>query len=133
MKTKRKKPGKPHGATYADILAEKRARMRAIDKAAEDGMVELRANAHTQRAMWLMVCSVADAYGFGPERMKLFLETLQSNAEELQRMIDEVDEEYAYEKMRRKAEQVTGEKLEYYIDVELKKARERNAGVEGKN
>ena len=109
----------------ADILAEKQARMRAIDKAAEDGMVELRANAHTQRAMWLMVCSVADAYGFGPERMKLFLETLQSNAEELQRMIDDVDEDYAYEKMRRKAEQVTGEKLEYYIDVELKKSRER--------
>ena len=133
MKTKRKKPGKPHGATYADILAEKQDRMRAIDNAAADGMVELRANAHTQRAMWLMVCSVADAYGFGPERMKMFLETLQSNAEELQRMIDEVDEDYAYEKMRRKAEQVTGEKLEYYIDVELKKSRERNAGVEGKN
>lgn len=133
MKTKRKKPGKPNGATYADILAEKQARMRAIDKAAADGMVELRANAHTQRAMWLMVCSVADAYGFGPERMKMFLETLQSNAEELQRMIDEVDEDYAYEKMRRKAEQVTGEKLEYYIDVELKKSRERNAGIEGKN
>ena len=128
MKTKRKKPGKPHGATYADILAEKKARMRAIDKAAEDGMVELRANAHTQRAMWLMVCSVADAYGFGPERMKLFLETLQRNAEELQRMIDDVDEDYAYEKMRRKAEQVTGEKLEYYIDVELKKSRERMDG-----
>lgn len=55
MKTKRKKPGKPHGATYADILAEKQARMRAIDK----------------------------------------------------------------------AEQVTGEKLEYYIDVELKEAMDR--------
>lgn len=128
VKTKRKNTGKPRGVTYADILAEKQARMRAIDKAAEDGMVELRANAHTQRAMWLMVCSVADAYGFGPERMKLFLETLQSNAEELQRMIDEVDEDYAYEKMRRKAEQVTGEKLEYYIDVELKKSRERMDG-----
>lgn len=128
MKTKRKKHGKPHGVTYADILAEKQARMRAIDKAAEDGMVELRANAHTKRAMWLMVCSVADAYGFGPERMKPFLETLKSNAEELQRMIEEVDEDYAYEKMRRKAEQVTGEKLEYYIDVELKKSRERMGG-----
>lgn len=125
VKIKRKNTGKPRGVTYADILAEKQARMRAIDKAAEDGMVELRANAHTQRAMWLMVCSVADAYGFGPERMKLFLETLQRNAEELQRMIDDVDEDYAYEKMRRKAEQVTGEKLEYYIDVELKKSRDR--------
>lgn len=125
VKTKRRKPGKPPGVTYADVLAEKQARMRAIDKAAEDGMVELKANAHTQRAMWLMVCSVADAYGFGPERMKLFLETLRSNAEELQRMIDEVDEDYAYEKMRRKAEQVTGEKLEYYIDVELDKVQKR--------
>ena len=67
MKKIRHKPkGKPHGATYADILAEK-----------------------------------------------------------LQRMIDEVDEDYAYEKRRRKAEQVTGEKLEYYIGVELKKSRER--------
>lgn len=43
-------------------------------------------------------------------------------------MIEEVDEDYAYEKMRRKAEQVTGEKLEYYIDVELQKARARIGG-----
>lgn len=41
VKTKRKNTGKPRGVTYADILAEKQARMRAIDKAAEDGMVEL--------------------------------------------------------------------------------------------
>lgn len=110
---KKKKPHRPHsglpaGVTYADKLAYEKRKAEAIEKAAADGMVELRANEHTQRAMWLMVCSIADAYGFGPTRMKTFFETLQQNSEELEQMIDSVDEEYAWEvcgrKRRRSAE-----------------------------
>lgn len=118
--------GLPAGVTYAEKLAYEKRKAEAIDRAAADSMVELRANAHTQRCMWLMVCTIADAYGFGPVRMKPFFETLQKNADELERMVEEVDEDYAFEKLRQRAEEVSGEKIEYYLDVMA-----REAGIKG--
>lgn len=118
----KRRVGLPQGATYADKLAYEQRKAKAIDKAAADKMVELRANEHTQRAMWLMVTTIADAFGFGPKRMTVFFEQLQKNSEELEKMIDEVDEDYAWEKLRQKAEQVSGIPIEYYLDVEARKA-----------
>ena len=43
-----------------------------LEQAARDATVQVEADTHTQRAMWLMVCSIADAYGFDPERMQKF-------------------------------------------------------------
>lgn len=63
--------------------------------------MQLRADMATQKALWLAVCSVADAYGFGPERME-----------------KEVDTDYAYEKLRLKAERVIGMKIEYLYEHE---------------
>ena len=66
----------------------------------------------------LAVCSVADAYGFGPERMKKFFVAFQENSDEIMRMEKEVDTDYAYEKLRLKAERVTGMKIEYMYEHE---------------
>lgn len=60
----------------------------------------------------------ADAYGFGPERMKKFFIALQENNDEITRMEKEVDTDYAYEKLRLKAERVTGMKIEYLYEHE---------------
>lgn len=87
-------------------------------KAADDATVQLRADMATQKALWLAVCSVADAYGFGPERMKKFFIALQENNDEITRMEKEVDTDYAYEKLRLKAERVTGMKIEYLYEHE---------------
>ena len=101
-KTKKKRPGgKPRGMNYADMLARKRMIREAV-----------------QKALWLAVCSVADAYGFGPERMKKFFIALQENNDEITRMEKEVDTDYAYEKLRLKAERVTGMKIEYLYEHE---------------
>lgn len=100
-KTKKKHSGKPRGMNYADMLARKRMIREAVQEAADDATVQLRADVATQKALWLAVCSVADAYGFGPERMK-----------------KEVDTDYAYEKLRLKAERVTGMKIEYLYEHE---------------
>ena len=72
-KTKKKHSGKPRGMNYADMLARKRMIREAVQEAADDATVQLRADMATQKALWLAVCSVADAYGFGPERMKKFM------------------------------------------------------------
>lgn len=50
-------PGKPRGATYAQVLAHKAAVRKGLEQAARDATVQVQADTHTQRAMWLMVCS----------------------------------------------------------------------------
>ena len=120
-KTKhRRAPGRPAGMTLADELARKRMLREAIQNAAEDATVQVRADTATQRALWLAVCSIADAYGIGPERMPRFFVALQENTDELERMRAEVDEDYAYEKLRLKAEQVTGMPITYLYEYEAK-------------
>ena len=120
-KTKhRRGPGRPAGMTLADELARKRMLREAIQNAADDATVQVRADTATQRALWLAVCSIADAYGIGPERMPRFFVALQENTEELERMRVEVDEDYAYEKLRLKAEQVTGMPITYLYEYEAK-------------
>lgn len=116
MKTKRRKQGKPKGATYADVLAYERAKKEAIEKAAAEAVVEARDNIYFQRALWLMVCSMADAFEIGPKRAEKFFQCLQANSEELERMQREVDDDYAFEKLRRRAEEVVGRDIRYIYE-----------------
>lgn len=104
MKSNRKALRKPKGMNYADVLAHARAQKAIVEARA----VEVAANVQVQRMMWLMVCSMADAYGIGPKRAERFFECLQSNSDALQKMRDEVDDDYAWEKLRLKAQDVTG-------------------------
>ena len=120
-------PGKPQGATYAQMLARKAAVRRGLEQAARDATVQVEADTHTQRAMWLMVCSIADAYGFGPKQMQKFFSALQDNTDELERMRAEVDEEYAFEKLRQKAQAVTGMEVHYLYEQEALLAAMRAA------
>lgn len=114
---------KTNGVTYADQLAYKRMAEAEIQKLARDKTVEAEANIRTQEMMWLMICSIADAYGFGPKRMMPFFTSLDSNAAELNRMKRENGDEYAYEKLRRRAEQVSGIQIEYLYEKELEDYR----------
>ncbi len=117
---RRSGPGKPQGVTYAQVLARQAAIRAGLEKAARDATVQAQADAHTQRAMWLMVCSISDAYGYGPKGMQKFFAALQENTEELERMRTEVDEEYAFEKLRQKASRVTGMEV-HYLEDQLKR------------
>lgn len=126
-KKHRRGPGRPPGMTLADELARKQMIKQAVKEAAADATVQVRSDTATQRALWLAVCSIADAYGFGPERMKRFFEAFQENADELERMRNEVDEEYAYEKLRLKAERVTGTSIAYLYEKDAIAAEIRHA------
>lgn len=102
--------------TYADMLAQKRMMREAVQHAANDATVQVRADVATQRALWLVVCSIADAYGFGPERMKQFFVALQENTDDLEAKRREVDDDFAYEKLRLRAEKVTGMQIKYLFE-----------------
>ena len=93
-----------------------------LPDAARDTSIQLEADIRTQRALWLSSVSVADAFGIGPKRMQLFFDALQANSEELERMRVENGEEYAYEKLREKAERVSGIKIQYLYEHEMRVA-----------
>ena len=48
-KTKNKRPGKPRGMNYADMLARKRMIREAVREAADNATVRLRADTATQK------------------------------------------------------------------------------------
>ena len=58
--------------------------------------------------------------------MKKFFVALQDNTEEYERMKQAVDEDYANEKLRLKAEKVTGMAIRYLYEAEA-----REAGYDG--
>lgn len=129
-KTKKKHrcgSSRPPGMTLMDELTRRQMIKQAVKEVAADATVQVRSDTATQRALWLAVCSIADAYGFGPERMKRFFEAFQENADELERMRNEVDEEYAYEKLRLKAERVTGTTIAYLYEKDAIAAEIRHA------
>lgn len=111
-KTKNKRPGKPRGMNYADMLAHRKA----INAVKLDAASLLLTEQAMQRALWLTVCSLSDAYGFGKERLERFFEAYQRNSDELQKMRESVDDDYAFEKLRIRAETVSGRDIKYLHD-----------------
>ena len=66
-----------------------------------------------QRHLWLTAVALHEAYGFSEKRLDKFFDAFQSAADELQKMIDEVDRDYAYEKLRLRAEEISNGKLHF--------------------
>lgn len=60
-KTKNKRPGKPRGMNYADMLAHRKA----INAVKLDAAALLLTEQAMQRALWLTVCSLSETVGIG--------------------------------------------------------------------
>lgn len=114
----------PHGANYAQVLAAEK-RKKEQEREIES---QMRTQIFVQRALWLSSVSVADAYGFGPKRMEAYFKALQENSDEFERMVEEYDYEYALEKLRQKAERISGTELDYLFEKELRELEKRKEG-----
>lgn len=84
----KKRRGKPAGMNYADVLARKRM----IRQAVQDEVILHEVNISLQRHLWLTAVA-------------------------LQKMIDEVDQDYAYEKLRLRAEDISKREITFYEDM----------------
>ena len=110
----------PKGVNYAQVLAAEKKRKDAIAQAEKETEIKVNAEIAVQRMTWIMVASIADAYGFGAKRLAPFFEKLRENAEEFERMEKENDYEYALEKLRQRVEKVTGSEIRYLYEKELR-------------
>ena len=113
----------PPGMTYAEVLAENRRRAQLIRQAAESDAVRIQSGIQTQRAMWLMVVAMADAFGLGPKRVDRFITAFQQATDEFEAMVQSNDFDYALEKLRRKAEEVSGVSIDYLYEQDLASLR----------
>ena len=116
----------PNGMTYADKLAQDRMLREAVERAAYDQTVQVRADIQSQRMLWLCVVSMAEAFGLGPKRVSDFFTSLQSVSEWVEDMTQKNDQQYALDKLRQKAEQVSGISIEYLYEKDILAAKERN-------
>lgn len=115
---RKQRRGKPQGLTLSDMLARRKMMKECVQQATNDTTVELLSKRSSERLGWLSAVSIADAFGIGPKRMNRYFEVLQINTQELQKMIDENGEDFAYEKLRKKAEKVCGTRIIHLYEDE---------------
>lgn len=118
----RKRPGE----TYADVLAKKRMIKEAVDRSVHDNSVALEADIKVQRFLWMAVVALNEEFGFGGERAKRFLVTLQEVAEECERMAQDNGGYYARQKLMERASQIIGEDITPVHEEAMRKARQEN-------
>lgn len=122
MKGKGKRPGE----TYADILTQKQLIKEAVQKSANSHAVALEADIRVQRFMWMAVIALNDAFGFGGERAKRFLQALEDVANESATMAHEHGGLYARAKLMERASQITGIAISPVHEEEMRQARLKN-------
>lgn len=122
---KMRRQGKPQGASYADVLARKKLQQEAVKAAVNDTTLEIKSEIRTQRALWLSVVAMNRAFGIGPKRFMDYAKELMAVTEWYQEMLDNTDEVYANEKLRREAQKCSGTEIEPLYDKEMFEALQR--------
>lgn len=101
------------GETYADRIARREIGRQTLRMAMEDEAVKLAADIICQRQLWAVVVTLNERYQFGPKRTRDFFEAMEKVLEEFEAMKKENGDTYAEEKLRKRAEQVSGVKIRY--------------------
>ena len=124
----KKRKGMAPGVNYAQVLAEEKRKKDLQEQIQRETELKIHTEIYVQRALWMSVVSIADAYKFGPKRLEPYFENMQKNSSEFEQMCEEYDYDYALEKLRQTAEKVTGSKIEYMYEREFNELQKRKGG-----
>ena len=109
---------KGNGQNYADVLAKRQIGKETLRMAMEDKAVELAADIKCQRMLWGAVVALNEQFQFGPKRTQDFMDAIENVAKDFETMKKENGDEYAEEKLRERAEKVSGIKIRYQHEAE---------------
>lgn len=126
MNRKMRRQKRP-GESYADQLARKKALRDAAERAAYDQTLEKKSEIQTQRALWMAMIAMNMAFGIGPKRATVFAGCLKQVAEWYGELT-QVDEDYANEKLRRRASQCVGMELSSFYEDDMMAALDKHEG-----
>ena len=96
-----------------------------------DKTSEIAVNIHLQRFQWFMACALNEEFGFGPDRIQRALKAIERQMKEWDSIRrentfinakgkEQFDEDLANEKLRLRAEAVSGMQLQHISDLYAK-------------
>lgn len=118
------------GMTHADVIARRKIGQQTLRMAMEDQAVALAADIKCQQMLWGAVIALNEQFGFGEKRTRDFLETMGKIADEFEAMREQDGYEYAEEKLRRRASQVSGIDIHYQHEAEIETWKQMITGKE---
>lgn len=121
---------KAQGMTHADVLARRKIGQQTLRMAMEDQAVALAADIKCQQMLWGAVIALNEQFGFGEKRTRDFLEAMGKIADEFEAMREQDGYEYAEEKLRQRASQVSGVDIRYQHESEIQAWRQMITGKE---
>lgn len=83
----------------------------------QSGAIDIAVQQHMQLLLWSAVVALNEEAGFGAERTQRFLNRVGGVWDEWTQMAHDVDLEYATEKLRMRAEQISGIEVGYVEDA----------------
>lgn len=83
----------------------------------QSNAIDIAVQKHMQLLLWSAVVALNEEAGFGKERTQRFLNRIGDVWEEWTNMAADVDLEYAAEKLRMRAEQISGIEIGYVEDI----------------
>ena len=119
---------KGRGETHADVLARRQIGRQTLRMAMEDQAVQLAADIKCQQMLWGAVIALNEKFGFGEKRTRDFLEAMGVIADEFEAMRAENGYEYAEEKLRQRASQVSGIDIHYQHETEIEAWKQMMTG-----
>ena len=121
------------GMTHADVLARRKIGQQTLRMAMEDQAVALAADIKCQQMLWGAVIALNEQFGFGEKRTRDFLEAMGKIADEFETMREQDGYEYAEEKLRQRASQVSGVEIRYQHETEIQAWRKMITGKEAED
>lgn len=112
--------------SFAEAIGAKKMVEAEVRRQVHDENVKLEAEIMTQRFLWEAVIALNIAFGFGQERARKFLEALDTVLHDVEQDAIAVDKQYAFEKVRQRAAQITGKELRYVHEAEMLAAKKEN-------
>ena len=122
----RRRSCKFQGMSFADKIAREKRLREAAQLAASDLAVQIKADIHTQKTVWLLMLCLNEGWKFGEKSFQKLAALLTQKSKWYEDMVKENDEDYAEEKLRQEAERVTREKIEFAWEKEMQAARKRH-------
>lgn len=112
------------GESFADLVGKKQMIAKEIQNKVFDEKVNLEVDILLQRFMWECVVALNEEFGFAEARARRYMEAIDRVQKEVEKMQEESGSQYAYEKLRQRASQITGIDIKYIHEDTAKEARE---------
>ena len=123
QRRRQQRQGKPQGMTYGQQLARTQQIKTMARQAVEDRAVQIQVDMLTQINLLKMCIANNIAFGIGKGRIQKFLDAYQDVDSWFAKMVQEVDEEYAKEKLRLEFMRISGEDVQYLYEEQIRLAR----------